>query len=131
MMIHPDEIAEREQELAKSWASEGGLRDRFTIEMFPLLHADGDGIGGGRLIRATDDGELRKLVERFGRYLKVEERYDLPLFTADHTRDQEVYLVTSKRLTTLTPIACGAAGFRARENELSWIWLHPFERGRG
>ncbi|MFE2426560.1 hypothetical protein ACFXJ5_07370 [Streptomyces sp. NPDC059373] len=124
-------LAERRQEL-ENWPA----RRRWHIEMHPLLHIDKP--RPGVTIPATDDMELRKVVEIVGRYFKSELRFDFPPFAAEPTRldlEQSVegVLFDSQKLRATFPVAVGAAGLSVQDGArwLDWIWIHPFERGTG
>ncbi|MEV4043138.1 hypothetical protein [Streptomyces sp. NPDC049744] len=131
-------LAERRQELDSFWPGDDGAQGRTTIRMYPLLHVDKPGFGR-TLIPATDDMELRRIVEAFGKCFRRELRFDFPPFSADlvdfygNPNRAEVVLFEAQRSITATfPIAAGAAGLSRHQGKqvLDWIWLHPFERGR-
>lgn len=130
-------IEERQQELDSFWPGDGGGDERTTIRTYPLLHVDKPNARHA-LIRATDDMELRRIVETFGMYWRRELRYDIPPFSAawfdweGKPNRAEVVLFDSQRMTATFPIAAGAAGLSIVQGRrmLDWIWLHPFERGK-
>ena len=128
----PEELAERRSELDTYWAAEAPLRRRSTIEVFPLPQVPDSDVIHGTLIRATHDDELREIAQDFGRMFKQELRFDSPPFRTSYEQGaQEVYLIKSKRVLMLSPVACGAVGFEPALNHLEWIWIHPFDRGKG
>lgn len=70
--------------------------------------------------------------ESIGRYFHRETHFDFPPYSVgDEGEDHHVYLVRSKRISTCVPIVAGALGIqRVQDNwVLTWIWLHPWERG--
>ncbi|MDJ0461910.1 hypothetical protein [Streptomyces sp. H27-C3] len=130
-------LAERREEYKNFWPGAHGRRARYAIELFPLLHADKP--QGHVLIPATHDMRLRKVAETFGKYFKRELGFDFmpfvakrsALYPADPT--VEVALFDAKKVQATFPIAAGAAGLSIVEGQrwLDWIWIHPFERGKG
>ncbi|MFI8343111.1 hypothetical protein ACIF8W_24060 [Streptomyces sp. NPDC085639] len=124
-------LAERQAELA-GWPR----LPSWKIEALPLLHIDKPQFGV--TIPSGDDMELRQAVEVLGRCFQREMRFDFPPFTAKpsphHVAESvEGLLFNSKKLLATFPVATGAAGMsvQAGEPRLDWIWIHPFERGRG
>ncbi|MEE1787723.1 hypothetical protein PUR71_33170 [Streptomyces sp. SP17BM10] len=130
MTMHPDELNSRREELRQYWQGSNGWRAKYAIEMVPLPYVASGDVLGGRLIRAGGDGRLRRVAERFGHAFRLELRFDCPPYSAKAPGGQEVYLINAERVMMQSPVACGAVGFHPGENELRWIWLHPFERGR-
>ncbi|MFF1340762.1 hypothetical protein ACFVYT_23100 [Streptomyces sp. NPDC058290] len=124
-------LAERQAELA-GWPR----LPSWKIEALPLLHIDKPQFGV--TIPSGDDMQLRQAVEALGRCFQREMRFDFPPFTAKpsphHVAESvEGLLFNSKKLFATFPVATGAAGMSVQEGEpwLDWIWIHPFERGRG
>ncbi|MEV6527227.1 hypothetical protein AB0M43_35380 [Longispora sp. NPDC051575] len=115
--------AEREEELKYF-----GDPPRFDVRMFPLLGVDVDGSVG--ITRHADAYELRQVVAEIGMQFKRELRFDLPPFDPDDPRRDGV-LILSRRFTATFAIAAGAAEFVEDDGgwTMTWIWLHPYERG--
>lgn len=127
-----DELTRRDKELEIYWHGEDGFRQKYLIDMVPLPFVADEDVIGGRLIVATDDMRLRKVVEQFAGYFKRELRFDFLQFTATGSdSSQEVLLINSRDVIMLSPVACGAVGFDLDEKCLTWVWIHPFQRGRG
>ncbi|UXY32385.1 hypothetical protein [Streptomyces sp. HUAS TT20] len=130
-------MAARQEEYENFWPGPHGRRARYAIEMFPLLHADKP--RGRALIPAAKDMRLRRVVETFGKYFKLELGFDVPPFAAEPSSlyesdpTVEVVLFDARKVEATFPIAAGAAGLSVAEGQrwLDWIWIHPFERGRG
>ncbi|WP_141724599.1 hypothetical protein [Streptomyces niveus] len=130
-------VAERQEEYKNFWPGRSGRRARYTIEMFPLLHVDKR--RGHPLIPATHDMKLRKVVETFGKCFKQELGFDSVPFVARHSRLHpsdpkiEVVLFDAQRVEATFPIAAGAAGLSILDGQrwLDWVWILPFERGKG
>lgn len=88
--------------------------------------------GSKWMLYPVNSAERRQVAESIGRYFHRETRFDFPPYTAgDETKDNPVYLVRSKRLGTAVPLIAGAIGFKRVQDDwvLTWIWLHPWERG--
>ncbi|MET4670358.1 hypothetical protein [Streptomyces sp. PvR018] len=106
--------------------------------MIPLLHADKPE-SGHALIPATEDMRLRKAVEIFGKCFYREMGFDFPPFEAEFVHyggelnREEVVLFDSQAPQATFPIAAGAAGLSIVNGTrvLDWIWIHPFQRGKG
>ncbi|WP_406186114.1 hypothetical protein [Streptomyces sp. NBC_01006] len=127
-----EEIARRGKELETYWYGENGFRQKYLIDMVPLPFVADEDVIGGRLIVATGDMRLRKVAEQFAGHFKRELRFDFLQFTATGSnRGQEVLLINSRDVVMLSPVACGAVGFDLEEKCLTWVWIHPFQRGRG
>lgn len=75
--------------------------------------------------------ERREVAAKIARYFHRETRFDFAPYTeGDENEDRVVYLVRSKRITTMVPIIAGAVEFQKVGDKwvLTWIWLHPWER---
>ncbi len=95
--------------------------------LFPLLGLDND-----RSVATTHASTeaLCLIVEQIGRQFKRELGYDFPPFDPGDPHNEAV-LINSLKFHATFPIAAGAAGFM-RDDEgwiMTWIWLHPYERG--
>ncbi|MFH8637164.1 hypothetical protein [Streptomyces goshikiensis] len=127
-----EELARRQKELGTYWHGENGFRHKYLIDMVPLPFVADEDVIGGCLIAATDDMRLRKVAEQFASYFKRELRFDFLQFTATGSNSsQKVLLINSRDVVMLSPVACGAVGFDLEEKSLTWVWIHPLQRGRG
>jgi len=74
----------------------------------------------------------RNAVHRFAVYFRREFQYDFIQYSPDESESLDrAFLFTHDRVEML---AVGACSFRYHTNGscgLSWIWLHPYYRGRG
>jgi hypothetical protein len=99
----------------------------FDIRMFPLLGMDND--RSIVTIHASTEA-LRDIVEQIGRQFKRELGYDFPPFDPDDP-DRDAVLINSWKFHATFLIAAGAAEFMRDDAGwiMTWIWLHPYERG--
>lgn len=88
--------------------------------------------GAEWMLYPVNSPERAEVAERIARYFYKETGHDFPPYSAgDESDSRPVYLVRSKRVATCVPIIAGAVGFEKVESEwvLTWVWLHPWERG--
>lgn len=76
--------------------------------------------------------QRRDVAEKIGRYFHRETHFDFAPYTAgDEDDNRVVYLVRTRRMLTAVPLIAGAVELQRVSEDwvLTWIWLHPWERG--
>ncbi|WP_035841581.1 hypothetical protein [Kitasatospora azatica] len=101
---------------------------RFDIRMVPLLGMERP----SRSVIVADSKALREAVDVIGQQFRRETNNDVAPFSTERS-DVEGVLFVSRRFHATFPIAAGAAGFAMEDGVwwMDWIWIHPYERGRG
>lgn len=96
-------------------------------------HRVGDAAYGVKwMLYPVNSPQRAEVAEQIARYFHKETGFDFPPYmVGDEGEDNPVYLVRSKASTTCVPIIAGAVGFQKVRSDwvLTWIWLHPWERG--
>lgn len=122
-----------EEELAAE-----SLRDDWVIR--PMLVADWDeenegGLKGWarRLVPVTTSARA-EMAEQFARHFHDERGFDGLEFRAgmESESNRHIYLLNSRAITRAVPVAVGAVEVKIAADGspvLTWVWLHPFERG--
>lgn len=80
-------------------------------------------------VNSAQRGEVAEIISH---YFHRETQFDFrPYSAGEENEDHPVYLVRSKRFTTCVPIIAGAFGLERVQGNwvLTWIWIHPWERG--
>ncbi|WP_412540090.1 hypothetical protein R8Z50_30375 [Longispora sp. K20-0274] len=123
-----DEVERLRVEQSEELASFGNP-PRFDVRMFPLLGEEADRSAG--VTRHADSLALRHIVADVGIQFKRELGYDTPPFDPGDPLGDGVLILSQKFIATF-PIAAGAAEFIRHDDGawmMTWIWLHPYERG--
>ncbi|MDR7381210.1 hypothetical protein J2S48_000725 [Promicromonospora iranensis] len=106
-----------------------GRPPRYEIAMVPLLE-DEPGNDGSLLVSVTSSAH-RQAAQYFGKQFRRELGYTLEPYEATDAESETVLILS--RFQASFPLAAGAAGLSRTDGGwlLTWIWLHPHERGRG
>lgn len=119
------------------------MGDKYTITLptFDICLSS----NGRHEVSVTSPFEIRKALEQFARYFKLEFHYDdIQYYADEHDEECIGFLFTESALDIITedhkqmPTRCsGGCCFRREQFEdgckwvLFWVWIHPFFRNRG
>jgi hypothetical protein len=114
------------------------LRDDWVIR--PLLVADwneedeGGLQGWARRLVSVTTAARAEMAEQFARNFHEEVGFDGLQFRAgmESESNRHVYLLNSRAIIRAVPVAVGAVEVKVVADGspvLTWVWLHPFERG--
>ena len=106
-----------------------GRPPRYEIAMVPLLE-DEPRNDGSLLVPVTSSAH-RQAAEYFGKQFRRELGYTLEPYEATDAESETVLILS--RFQASFSLAAGAAGLSRTDDGwlLTWVWLHPHERGRG
>jgi len=115
-----------------------GVDDRHTIYL-PLVPAPW---WSGDLLPVDAKSPRRRIeaINRFGRYIQREQNYDFPMGVPEGDVKWKAYLFVGNVMSASAVQPVGVAVFEHQPPDgtqwgdrwwLMWVWIHPFERGRG
>lgn len=103
---------------------------RDTIEIFGIVDAD---YGTDATLFPVNSPGRAAIADKFARYFHKElHRFDFqPYAAGDETDDRLVFLVRTGRIRSMVPLAAGCVALERVQDEwtLTWVWIHPWERG--
>jgi hypothetical protein len=111
--------------------------DKFNICLPKLAKYAGCHSGDGITPFRPNIARHVAVLNRFGRYLYLEQGYDRPLGWDDSEGESRAYFFTSRwsleTITTIQPV--GGIVFTRYPAPVGWMllwcWIHPFSRGQG
>ncbi|HEY3894800.1 MAG TPA: hypothetical protein VGL88_05465 [Pseudonocardiaceae bacterium] len=76
---------------------------------------------------------LRRIAEQIGLQFRRETHFDFPPYSATDPDGQHVILLEGRYAIAYAKLIAGAIGIYRADTDpyLGWVWVHPYERGRG